>query len=159
MNRPDAGDTLFPNDEPPTEEIAVSSEAAAWLNEELADLRERLMVLESGSGRNRAVLVLRGICAVVGATAALLGVGLVLLTCEQTELTGWALALCVVLAGGICALPALVALGLEDELVEITRLALAAWGERRTVPVMMPASPPTAPPWPPTGAPPGWRGP
>ncbi len=155
MKRPDAGDTVFPQDQEPTEEIAVSAEATTWLTEELADLRERLIVLEQSPARDRATLVLRGLCAVVGAAAALLGVGLVLLTCEQTGLTGWTLAVCVVLAGGICALPALVALGLEDELVEITRLALAAWGQRRTVPVMMPPSSPPAPSWPP----PGWRGP
>jgi hypothetical protein len=155
MKRPDAGDTVFPQDQEPTEEIAVSAEATTWLTEELADLRERLILLEQSPARDRATLVLRGLCAVVGAAAALLGVGLVLLTCEQTGLTGWTLAVCVVLAGGICALPALVALGLEDELVEITRLALAAWGQRRTVPVMMPPSSPPAPSWPP----PGWRGP
>jgi hypothetical protein len=157
MKRPDAGDTVFPQDQEPTEEVPVGAEAAAWLTEELADLRDRLIVLEQSPVRDRAVLVLRGICAVVGASAALLGVGLVLLTCEQTGLTGWTLAVCVVLAGGICALPALVALGLEDELVEITRLALSAWGERRTVPVMMPPSSPPAPSWPPET--PGWRGP
>ncbi len=157
MKRPDAGDTVFPQDQEPTEEVPVGAEAAAWLTEELADLRDRLIVLEQSPVRDRAVLVLRGICAVVGASAALLGVGLVLLTCEQTGLTGWTLAVCVVLAGGICTLPALVALGLEDELVEITRLALSAWGERRTVPVMMPPSSPPAPSWPPET--PGWRGP
>lgn len=157
MKRPDTGDTVFPQDQEPTEEIPVGTEAAAWLTEELADLRDRLVVLEQSPVRDRAVLVLRGLCAVVGATAALLGVGLVLLTCETTGLSGWTLAVCVVLAGGICALPALVALGLEDELVEITRLALAAWGQRRTVPVMMSSNSPPAPSWPPGT--PGWRGP
>jgi hypothetical protein len=158
MKRPDAGDTVFPQDQEPTEEIVVSAEATTWLTEELADLRERLIVLEQSPARDRATLVLRGLCAVVGAAAALLGVGLVLLTCEQTGLGGWTLAICVVLAGGICALPALVALGLEDELVEITRLALTAWGERRTVPVVLPPGPQAPPSWPP-GTPPGWRGP
>jgi hypothetical protein len=157
MKRPGTGDTVFPKDLEPTEEIPVGAEAAAWLTEELADLRDRLIVLEQSPARDRAALVLRGLCAVVGASAALLGVGLVLLTCEHTGLTGWTLAVCVVLAGGICALPALVALGLEDELVEITRLALAAWGQRRTVPVMMPPSSPPVPSWPPGT--PGWRGP
>jgi hypothetical protein len=154
MKRPDTGDTVYPQDQEPTEEIVVSAEATTWLTEELADLRERLIVLEQSPARDRATLVLRGLCAVVGAAAALLGVGLVLLTCDTTGLSGWTLAVCVVLAGGVCALPALVALGLEDELVEITRLALAAWGERRTVPAMMPPSPPPSPSWPP-----GWRGP
>jgi hypothetical protein len=59
MKRPDAGDTIYPEDDVPTEEVAVSVEAAAWLAEELADLRERLVVMEAGQGRDRAVLVLR----------------------------------------------------------------------------------------------------
>jgi hypothetical protein len=101
------------------------------------------------------VLVLRGLCALVGAVAALLGVGLVLLTAGTTGLEGWSLAVGVLFAGGVCALPSLVALGLEDELVEITRLALAAWSARSKAPVVVTA----APPWGQPGPPAGWRGP
>ena len=133
--------------------LPLGGEAALWLAEELGGLRERVVALESVTVRDRASLVLRGICAVVGAAAALLGVGLVLLTSEVTGLSGWTLALSVLFAGGICTLPALVALGLEDELVEITRLALATWSTRKKEPVVVA---PTN--WAP-GPPPGWRGP
>ena len=155
MKRPETGEILHPGSEPTTEEIAVplGGEAALWLAEELGGLRERVVILESGPGRDRSSLVLRGICAVVGAVSALLGVGLVLLTSEATALSGWTLAACVALAGGVCALPALVALGLEDELVEITRLVLSAWATRKKEPMVVA---PTN--WSP-GPPPGWRGP
>ena len=155
MKRPETGETLHPGEEPITEEITVplGGEAALWLAEELGGLRERVVALESVAVRDRSSLVLRGICAVVGAAAALLGVGLVLLTSEITGLSVWTLAISLAFTGGICALPALVALGLEDELVEITRLALATWAARKKEPVMVA---PTS--WAP-GPPPGWRGP
>lgn len=166
MSGPAAGDVFHPGAADEATEERVLVDALEWeaLQGRVAELGDRLAAtptLASAAGavaaavvRDTGTLWLRGICAVVGSAASLLGVICVLLAASglpiegvradaYVALEGWTLAAALAVSGLVCGLPALVALGLEDELVEITRMALDAWGRRRQ-PVMM--SQPSPPP-------------
>lgn len=164
MKRPEAGETVHPESDAPTEEVEVHPEGVAWMLEDLGELGERITALETRKPPGRRgweALLLRAFCALVGGVVALAAVALVLENAVYAGLTGWTLAAALACAGGVCALPALVALGLEDELVEVARLVVERRAQATPAPMAYPPQPiyPYPQGYPVAAPPPGWRGP